>query len=225
MQLFERLPRETGHAYALRTIRENIVNLTLKPGSQISENELAGELGLSRTPVREALADLARVKMIEICPQKKSIVSLIDYSLVEEYQFMRYMLEMGVLELVCDKATEENLRTLRENVRLQQFCLEHFNAQALMELDNQFHATLFDIAEKPMVYRLMTTVSIHFDRIRSLALVSVKNLKIVQDHENILTAIEQHDIKTAQEIMKEHLSRYRVDAITIREKFPQYMKN
>ena len=55
MKLLERLPRESGGDYALRTIKENIINLELPPGSQISENELATEMGLSRTPVREAL--------------------------------------------------------------------------------------------------------------------------------------------------------------------------
>ena len=84
MKLLERLPRETGRDYALRNIKENIINLELAPGSQISENELAAEMGLSRTPVREALIELSRVKIIEIHPQKKSTVPLIDYELVEE---------------------------------------------------------------------------------------------------------------------------------------------
>ena len=83
MKLLERLPRESGRDYALRNIKENIVNLELAPGSQISENELADELGLSRTPVREALIELSRVGIIETHPQRKSTVSLIDCDLVE----------------------------------------------------------------------------------------------------------------------------------------------
>ena len=59
MKLLERLPRESGGEYALRTIKENIISLELAPGCQISENELAAEMGLSRTPVREALMELA----------------------------------------------------------------------------------------------------------------------------------------------------------------------
>ena len=66
MKLSNRLPRESGRDYALRTIKENIVSLELAPGSQISENALAAEMGLSRTPVREALIELSKVEIVEI---------------------------------------------------------------------------------------------------------------------------------------------------------------
>ena len=69
MHLLERLPRETGREYALRVLKENIINLGLAPGSQISESELSSEMGLSRTPVREALIELSKVKIVEIYPQ------------------------------------------------------------------------------------------------------------------------------------------------------------
>ena len=59
MYLTDRLPRETGRDYALRTIKENIIRLELAPGSMVSENELAAAMGLSRTPVREALIELS----------------------------------------------------------------------------------------------------------------------------------------------------------------------
>ena len=98
MQLSERLARETGRDYALRIIKENIISLDLAPGSPISENELAAELGLSRTPVREALIELAKVKIVEITPQKKSLVAPIDYELVEESRFMRNVLECAVVK-------------------------------------------------------------------------------------------------------------------------------
>ncbi|MBP0981483.1 MAG: GntR family transcriptional regulator, partial [Oscillospiraceae bacterium] len=62
MKILERLPRETGRDYALRVLKENIINLELAPGSLVSENELSAMLGLSRTPVREALIELSKVK-------------------------------------------------------------------------------------------------------------------------------------------------------------------
>ena len=69
MHITERLPRETGRDYALRILKDNIVRLELEPGSMVSENELASELGLSRTPVREALIELSKVNIVEIYPQ------------------------------------------------------------------------------------------------------------------------------------------------------------
>ena len=224
MLLSERSPRETGRDYALRTIKENIIHLDLAPGSYISENELSAAMGLSRTPVREALIELSKVKIVEIYPQKKSVVSLIDYSLVEESRFMRHVLESSVVELVCEMATHEDIMKLRENVSLQKLYLENFYPETLMQLDNQFHGMLFEIAKKQQVYALMQNILIHFDRVRSMALTSVKNLKIVEDHEQLIFAIEQRDKAAARKLMEKHLSRYKVDASSIQQMYPQYFK-
>lgn len=224
MKLLERLPRETGRDYALRNIKENIINLELAPGSQISENELAAEMGLSRTPVREALIELSRVKIIEIHPQKKSTVPLIDYELVEESRFMRNLLECAVVELDCEMAQPVDLERLSANVRLQNFYLDNYYTNELMTLDNQFHGILFEIAKKTQIFALMQNIAIHFDRVRSMALSTVKNTKIVQDHEDILQAIGRKDPEAARELMEVHLSRYKIDAADIRAAYPQYFK-
>lgn len=225
MQVSERLERETGRDYALRIIKENIVSLDLAPGSPVSENELAAELGLSRTPVREALIELARVKIVEITPQKKSMVAPVNYDLVEESRFMRNVLECAVVELVCGMASGEDLARLRENVKLQNFYLENFAPQKIMALDNEFHRTLFDIARKSQVYHLMNTISIHFDRVRSMALSSVKDIKIVQDHAQLVDAIALGDAPRARQLMEVHLSRYKFDAEAVRAQYPQYFNN
>ena len=222
MYILERLPRETGRDYALRTIKENIISLDLAPGSQISENELAAGMGLSRTPVREALIELSKVRIVEIQPQKRSVVAPIDYTLVEESRFMRNVLECAVIELVCAMATPEAIAKLEENVRLQNYYLDSNDAPKLMELDNEFHRMLFEIAQKMQVYAMVQNLSIHFDRVRRMALNSVKDLKIVEDHAAIVIAVRGKDPAQARRIMEKHLSRYQVDAAAICENYPQY---
>ena len=83
MKLEERHYAETAREYALRMLKENIISMELKPGAMVSENELAAQLGLSRTPVREALMDMAQYGLVDILPQRGSRISLIDYALVE----------------------------------------------------------------------------------------------------------------------------------------------
>ena len=224
MKLLERLPRETGRDYALRNIKENIINLELAPGSQISENELAAEMGLSRTPVREALIELSRVRIIEIHPQKKSTVPLIDYDLVEESRFMRNLLECAVVELDCEMAGPVDLERLSANIRLQKFYLDNYYTNELMTLDNQFHGILFEVAKKTQIFALMQNITIHFDRVRSMALSTVKNTKIDQDHESIFLAIQEKDPQRARELMEIHLNRNKIDAADIRAAYPQYFK-
>lgn len=222
MRLPERLPRENGRDYALRTLKENIIHLDLAPGSLISENDLAAQMGLSRTPVREALIELSKVKIVSIVPQKSGMVAPIDYDLVEESRFMRDILECAVVELVCRRASPEDLAKLEENVQLQQFYLARGASEQLMAMDDAFHASLFDIAQKSSIYDLTRNFSIHFDRVRRLSLESVKDLKIVEDHAAILQAIRENRPKQAGELMKMHLNRCKVDAAAIREKYPQF---
>ena len=224
MQVLERLPRETGRDYALRTIRDNIITLKLEPGSQISENELAAEMNLSRTPVREALIELSKVRIIEIYPQRKSVVSLIDYELVNESRFMRNVLEGAVVQLDCQMATEQDLTRLEENVKLQKFYVDSYFPDNLLKLDNEFHEILFGIARKGQIFTLMQSISIHFDRVRSMALATVKNQKIVEDHEEIIRVIRSRDEERARTLMEKHLNRYKIDAAEIRAAYPQYFK-
>ncbi|EET62809.1 transcriptional regulator, GntR family [Marvinbryantia formatexigens DSM 14469] len=219
MRLLERYPRENGREYALRVIKNNIIRLELAPGSRVSEKNLADEMGLSRTPVREALIELARGGIVEIYPQRGSVVSLIDYSLVEEARFMRGVMENAVIKLVCEMASPADILKLGENLKLQEFYLDSADNGRLMELDDEFHKLLFDIAQKSRSYLLMQNLTLHFDRVRNMALSAVKELKIVQDHQAIVEAVRRHDAAEAGALMETHLSRYRIDEEAIRRKY------
>lgn len=224
MRLTERYSKETGREYALRMLKDNIIHLDLIPGKLLSENELSSEMHLSRTPVREALIELSKVKIVEIYPQKGSAVALIDYNLVEEARFMRNVLECAVVELACKMAGEEAVMGLRENVKLQEFYMENRSPERLLKLDDEFHRLLFHITGKDQVYQLMDSITIHFDRIRSMSLMAVKDLKTISDHQAIVEAIAAKDGETAKEVMEKHLSRYKIDEEALRKEYPGYFR-
>lgn len=225
VRLLKRLPKETARDYAYRMIKDNIIRLELEPGCPISENELAAELGLSRTPVREALIALARVKVVEISPQKRSIVAPIDEALVEEARFVRKVLECGVVSLCCRLVTEADLCRLEENVKLQETYMKTGPLESIHDLDNQFHKYLFTIVQKLEAYEMVQNFAVHFDRIRTIALNGIKDLGIVDDHRQILEALRNRDEQRAMEVMQLHLSRATVDIVSIREKYPHYFKS
>ena len=222
MEVTPRLSRETGRQYALRVIRDNIVRLALPPGSLISESELAAQLGLSRTPVREALIELSQDRLVVVAPQKRSMVAPIDEALVEEARFSRSVLECAVVELVCARADEADLRDLRENVRLQAFYRENNRIAPIMELDNRLHAQLFRIARMEDVYRMVARLAVHFDRVRTIALHDIRDLAIIEDHDAIVEAIARRAPEEASAVMQRHLNRGSVDIVAIRQRFPQY---
>lgn len=224
MEIFNRYEKETAREYSLRVLKNNIISLNLVPGTILSENELAAELGVSRTPVREALIQLSKSQLVEIYPQRGSVISLIDLELVEESRFLREVLEIAIVEQTCEVATERELKPLTENLLLQEFYLTNHNTNKLMELDNEFHKELFLICKKNHIYKLMEGMTAHFDRLRTLCLTVVKDIKIVQDHKDILAAIKQHDKETAKTTMKKHLSRHKLDENEIKAGFSQYFK-
>ena len=224
MKISERQGREIGREYALRVLKENIVMLELEPGSRISENELAQELGVSRTPVREALIELSKGKIVEVYPQKGSYVSLIDWKLVEEAQFLRLTLERAVIRLACQELEEDKLQGLEKNVKLQLFYLENNEIADLMQLDNQFHKELFNITDKSHIYRLMSNMNLHFDRLRTLRTKAVDQRYVIEDHMNILDAIRMKNPDQGEEAIVKHLTRHEIDRNIIHRKYPQYFK-
>ena len=224
MHILDRLPQETARDFAFRVLRDNIVSVDLKPGTLVSENEIAMELGVSRTPVREAIIDLAKAGIIETLPQRGSYVALIDSKMVDESRFLRQVLDSAVIEVACEVADSETLDKLEENVHLQEFYLEKQAAERIYELDNEFHKLIYTAAQKDIIYEMRSTMMIHFDRVRTLSVETVKDMKIVSDHRNMLEAIKSKDRLRAVELVNKHLSRYQVDENLIKEQFPEYFK-
>ncbi|MCR4647721.1 MAG: GntR family transcriptional regulator [Lachnospiraceae bacterium] len=221
----EKLAGESTRDYASRFLCTNIISLELKPGQFLSETELAKEIGVSRTPLREALIDLNRSQVIETYPQRGSMVALIDPDLVEESRFIREVLDISVVEIACDMATPEDIMNLEANVKLQEFYLENYVTDKIFELDNEFHKMIYIIAHKERTYTMKAGMMIHYDRMRALSLITVKDTKIVNDHKLIFEAIKRKDKEEAKRLMKKHLSRYDIDKEEIKKAYPQYYKS
>ena len=222
MKISEIFPHETAKDYALRVLKENIITLELAPGSQISENELSAALSISRTPIREALSELAKVKLIEIIPQKKTSIALIDSRLVEEAGFMRYTMESAVIEQVCLQRTEEDLLRFEENIALQKVYFQNNASEKMLQKDDEFHRAFFEITRNMEIYQLMQNLQIHFDRVRSISLSSLHNLQIIEDHEAIVQSIKKRDAEEAKKLLQQHLTRYLIDEASIKARFPDY---
>lgn len=224
MYITKQHPYENGRDYAIRILKDNIVRLELAPGSMINARELAAELNLSRTPVREALLELAKTKIVEVYPQSGSVVAPIDYELIDEATFVREVLETAVVELACRVVTPEGLKNLEQNVKLQEFYRRDKDIEKLLELDNEFHREMFRIAGRLQAYDLMKSITVHFDRVRNMSLNAVKDFKLVDDHRAVLEAVKNHDGPRARREMEKHLERYKVDEEAIRRMYPEYFK-
>lgn len=222
MRQIERTTNENGRAYAIRAIRENIISLDLAPGMHVSANDLTAELGLSRGPIREALNELSKTGIVEVYPQSGCRISLIDEEVINEARFFRRSLECAIAGEAAQKASEEDIRALEENMVLQNFYLENHLGEKLLEADDGFHKKLFEIVGMQNVYDLMKNFCIHLDRLRRLSIRTIKDIRIVEDHQKILQAIREGRAEDAGRQMKEHLNRDTTDILTIRKQNPDY---
>jgi len=205
------------------SLKQQIISLEILPGTALSENEMAVQFKVSRTPIRESFVRLAQEGLVQVLPQRGTLVSLIDSSLVEEARFMRSQLECAIVELACQSFPEASLKQLEQNVLLQKECLSREDVDQIFTLDQQYHALLFTGTSKIHTWNTMSLLTAHLDRSRKLRLLDNHDWKlIVEQHEQLIAAIKAQDSEKAVAIMKQHLNRGIDDLAMLNEKYPHY---
>ena len=194
-------------AYAL--LKENIIQLHLKPGTTISEAEIADILQTSRTPVREAFIHLAEDGLLEVFPQRGSSVSLIDIEQAEEACFVRKVLGKAVLKEACKVFHNDCLFELSANLKMQKFYRKEEKYEKLFQLDNDFHRTIYRGCRKERVWLHIRKMNYNFDRLRVLRLFTGSAAwdTIIEQHEQIVRHIKESDCAQVDRIVDAHLAR------------------
>lgn len=221
----ERREHESAKDFVLRMLIDNIVNIHLEPGEKLNEPELCRQLGVSRTPFREAALELAQRRLIEIRPKIGTYVSKIDAELVEEVRHLRAVLETELAGMACESFTKLNLDCMRENVTLWQMYIERAQEEKIFMLDKEFHKMMYHVCGCPYWYDLVENLAPHFDRTTVLSFRCRPIGAILEDHTGLLRAIEEKDIPAARSIASRHMQRYTENLTTLRESFPQYFKS
>jgi GntR family transcriptional regulator, rspAB operon transcriptional repressor len=209
--------------FVYETIKNRITDLGLKPGQKISEQEIASELNVSRTPVREAFLKLSQEDLLGIYPQIGTIVSLIDLDLVEEARFVRENMEKAVVREACEVFDQEQLFKLESNIAMQELCLKNESHQQLLELDDQFHRLLFEGCKKLRTWKMIRQMNSHFDRLRVLRLES--NLEwdiLVAQHKDIFQFIKEKKAIDAEKLIGIHLNLVNFEKMELKKTYPDY---
>ena len=169
--------KESVGDYAVRVIEYNIINMSLPPGTFISEKIISDMLDISRTPVREAFSSLEKVNFIEIYPQKASRVSLIDIDIIDETSFIRRTLEKEIIKTVCEKHSVEDLNLLSDNISQYKKNIKDDDLYKLLNIDNNFHKILFLIANKKLTYSIVEDSMKHINRARIFNIIEMDKNK------------------------------------------------
>ena len=228
LNLIEKKSSNSVREYVYQTLRTNIMNLNLKPGSNITEKDIAEMLAVSRTPAREALIKLSQEDLLDIYPQKGTVVSLIDLEHVEEARFIRKNLEIAVMKCACSEFPQDVLFELQTNLNAMEFQMKQspVNALNLFELDNTFHKLIFKGCNKMKAWALITQVGTHLNRVRFLKLLSTQSFwgGVLKQHLKIVQAIRDKDVKKGVEVLDKHLGKLDMEIEALRLQFSEYFK-
>ena len=162
---------ENNRAYAYRMLRKNIMTLQLQPGCQLSEAELCEQLAMSRTPVHEALMMLKSEWLVDVLPQRGSIVSKISVPYLNEGFAMRRILEPALLLRAgrkADAGTAERISGTAEPAERRPLSDQDAADDFFISLDNDFHRLLYHDSGYDRIWEAMHNVTSHMDRVRYL---------------------------------------------------------
>jgi len=222
--IVEQHPQESIREYVYRFLKINIVNLELPPGQNISEQEVATQLKVSRTPVREAFIKLAQENLLDIVPQKGTYVSLIDTDQVEESTFVRQTLEYEVIQQACVSFPADELFQLQSSLELQKLCIKEKNYYKFFELDENMHGIIFRGCKKGRTWEMLQLMNAHYNRVRILSL-KTKEFKwdqLLEHHQELIKAIQERDLEVGKKTIKLHLHKVLVDLEYLRKAHGDY---
>lgn len=200
-----------------------IVKLELKPGQFLSEKELALQLGISRTPVREALIKLRGKGLVEIYPQVGTRVARIDRDLVFESQFIREALECACARRATETRSAAEVAELRGIVRQQRQCARRDDFDAFYMLDERLHQRVADLSGHATVWDTIRSSKLYLDRVRRLSLPMPSLLDhLIGQHAEIVAGIADKDVAAAEDAVRRHTREVLRVVPQLAQDFPEF---
>ena len=205
------------------TLRSSIININLVPGASISETEISKKIKVSRTPVREAFIQLSKEGLVEVIPQKGTLVSLIDPARVKQEFFIRESLETAALEQFLLSNGSRYFTEMENLIDLQSSALKSKSYIEFIKHDDRFHQILFEAAEQHLSWEVLASMCGHYHRIRMLTIwmEGIGDEKVVE-HKKILAALKKNDLAKARKMLYMHLHNLDTEEKLLRKKFQGY---
>jgi DNA-binding GntR family transcriptional regulator len=190
-----------------REIRKSIITLDLLPGTALSEQDIARRYGVSRQPVREAFIALARTGLLEVQPQRGTVVVKISTGKMLEARFVREALEVAIVRRACEGFDLPIRKDIDAILRAQEQAAAKAAHYEFQRYDELFHIALAEGAGFPSAWRAIEDIKAHMDRVCHLTLPRASSLSVlIEQHRQIIGAVDDHDSARAEAAMKRHLT-------------------
>ncbi len=200
--------RRTTADTVFNALREDITKMRLCPGTRLSEAEVAKQYDISRQPVREAFIRLDNLRLLQIRPQRATVVRPISREGIKRARFVRLSVELEVARLACEQYDGSADATLHQQLELQQASLEKADMTAFTQLDYSFHNQLCLAAERPHAMKVISDCKATTDRLCIPSAVYAKRTpEVLEDHREIVDRLVARDLDGLLAITREHLGR------------------
>lgn len=207
-------------------IREDIMNMTLEPGMDVSVQKLSERYGVSRTPVREAVVRLQQSGLVVIYPQRKTVVSKIDLKRVREEWFIRTSLESAVVDEFIRKCSELVADTMQELISKQKRYVNKERFREFYTKDNRFHQLIFETAGQGLSWLTIEDVASHYNRIRLLyGKIRGVEPSVINKHEKMVAAARKRDAEAMRKAVIEYSNSLLEQVKSISKQYPHFFSN
>lgn len=206
-----------------RELRQEIASLRMPPGAPVNENEIARRYGVSRTPVREAVRQLAAEGLIDVFPQSGTFVSRIPLKALPEAIIIRRSLEETAARLAAERADAAHFANLRAIMDRLRETAARGERGLFHEADESFHAAVAAAAGYPGIWTLVQQVKLQVDRYRRLTLPQEGRLtRVIAEHDAVRAAIEAREPDRAAALMGFHVGGLLTDLGDVRTLNPDH---
>jgi DNA-binding GntR family transcriptional regulator len=189
------------------SLKQAILSLAFRPGELMKKSEICKELGVSRSPVTEAMARLANEGLADIVPQAGTYVTRFSMAEIREGAFLREALELAAVERVATTITEEQLVLLKRNLRIQEALMQDGDTAGFHQMDAELHELILSFTGYRRLASLAETAWIHVNRARHLNLPRPGRMQAtLTEHKAIVAALEARDPEAARKATRHHLS-------------------
>lgn len=205
-------------------LRDAIVNIDLKPGTALTEVDVANRFGVSRTPVREAFRTLVAEGFLLIEPQKGSFVSKLRRSALQDALFVREALECAAVRLATRAPLEQRKQLLRV-VDRQREAIKYQDVEGVFRADEDLHRTILELSGHGDTWPIVQQARTHMARLRRIANMELKGSEdALEHHIRIVDAIVNGDEEKAVSLLATHIQQIQGFIDRIAEVHPQYIE-
>jgi DNA-binding GntR family transcriptional regulator len=189
-----------------QSLKDSILTLNLAPGDILRKSVLCKQLGVSRSPVSEAIALLAAEGLVEVIPQSGTYVSRFSMEEIREGAFLREALELAAVEKVAAERSDEQLTQLTRNLRFQSLLVEDQDFAGFHRADEEMHALIMSFTGFKRIGHLVESAWLQVNRARRLLLPTPGRVQeTVEEHKAIVDAIRDRDPAAARIATQRHL--------------------